>query len=75
MFYINYKCKKCCYSTGIETIDHHWCEEEIKRLLKEYKLSDKSGYYWISKRATKSYYNSQKIDKENEAFTRMFPHF
>ena len=75
MYYINFKIPKGHYSTGTETIDQHWSEEEIKRLLKEYKISDKSGHYWISKRATKSFYNSQKNDKENEAFTRMFPYF
>ena len=75
MYYINLKIPKGHNSTGIETIDQHWSEEEIKRLLKEYKISDKSGHYWISKRATKSFYDSQKNDKENEAFTRMFPCF
>ncbi len=75
MNYINTKSNHGYCYTGIETIDQHWCDEEIKRLLKEYKLSDKSGHYWISKRATKSFYESQKNDKENEAFTRMFPYF
>lgn len=75
MYYINFKCQSSCYSTGIETIDQHWSWKEIKRLLKEYQISDRSGHYYISKRATKSYYNSQKTNKENEAFSKMFPYF
>ena len=49
-YFINYK-----YSnyTGIETIDKANNNKEAKQLLKEYKLSDRFGSYWLSQRECK----------------------
>ncbi len=55
-YYINFKCK---YSGDIETIEVLECKRnDAILLLHEYKLVD-SGYY-ISKRATKQYYDDLK---------------
>ena len=54
MYYINYR-----YENGpIETIEAEESYKEAKRLLNEYRGI--AGNYWISRRATKDYYNSLK---------------
>lgn len=57
MSYINYRCP---YNKSIETIESlkGLSRQERQKLIKEYKLV--SGNYYLSNRATKSYYQSQK---------------
>ena len=52
MYYIQLK-------TGneLETIDQFNSYKEAKANLTEYRISDTSGYYYISKRACKHWYN------------------
>ena len=49
MYYINYKHPL----TGIETIDEAETRNEALYLLREYKMSDASGKYKISRKPTK----------------------
>ena len=50
MNYINYKS-----SFGLETVDQFETYKEAKEMLKEYRLSDTSGYYYLSSRCCKSW--------------------
>tara|TARA_R110000803_G_scaffold46363_1_gene97331 strand:+ start:302 stop:472 length:171 start_codon:yes stop_codon:yes gene_type:complete len=49
-YFINYKFSNY---TGTETIDKADNNKEAKHLLKEYKLSDRFGNYWVSQRECK----------------------
>lgn len=54
-YYINYRCQ---YDGTIETIEELDNWSECKYLITEYKLV--SSAYYVSKRATKDYYATQK---------------
>lgn len=49
--YIN---RKDCYG-NLETVDEFESHKEARSMLKEYRLSDKSAYYYISKRCCKDW--------------------
>lgn len=59
MYYINYKNDNYtpAIGYGIETIDEAETRREALYLLNEYRLS--GGNFYISKRATKYWYNEQ----------------
>lgn len=50
MVYINRKDKRY-----IETVDEFKSVKEAKRMIKEYQMSDSSGYYYISQRCCKDW--------------------
>lgn len=54
MKYINYKFNN---ELGTETVDSVETLREANILLREYKMSDAFGDYWISNRACKDYKN------------------
>ncbi len=57
--YINYR-----GGAGVETVDSVTDAEggrrEVARLIKEYRLSDPSGDYWVSGRSTSGWRKSEK---------------
>ena len=55
MYYIQYKYEH------LETIDSFKDYKEAKAALKEYQISDSTGWYYISKRACKAWYDSKLI--------------
>ena len=50
MPYINLKS-----SYGIETVDQFDTYKEAREMLKEYRISDKTNYYYISQRSVKDW--------------------
>ena len=40
---------------NFETVDEFKSEKEAKSMLKEYRLNDKSAYYYVSKRCCKNW--------------------
>ena len=59
MYYIQYKYEH------LETIDSFKDYKEAKTALKEYRLSDSTGVYYISKRACKAWYESNTPKQAN----------
>ena len=45
---------------NFETVDEFESNKEGKSMLKEYRLSDKSAYYYISKRCCKDWQEEEK---------------
>ena len=50
--YINMKSK-----FGVETVDEFETYKEARKMLREYKLSDRYNYYYLSQRSTKEWRN------------------
>lgn len=52
MFYINYK---DMYNGSTETVDEFENRREANEAVREYRVSDKFGNYWVSTRSTKEW--------------------
>ena len=47
--------RKCSFTKQLETVDQFETRKEAKEMLKEYRLADNQGYYYISQRACKEW--------------------
>ena len=52
MTFINMKSP---YARGVETVDEFITYREAREMLKEYRMSDPSGNYYLSQRSTKEW--------------------
>lgn len=47
--------RKCAFTKQLETVDQFETRKEAREMLKEYRLSDNQGEYYISQRACKDW--------------------